>query len=108
MLDDLKNKTVLWIDSGIFHAFARSVAPSFGKNYYWTPWTNAFPSQRQTRLGEAFPELTRMNDPQQHEDEIDLFVFMDLFQSDWQIRLRKQGKRVWGAGEGEGLEIQRE
>lgn len=108
MNENLRNKTVLWIDNGLFHGFARRVAPYFGKNYYWSPWANGFPSQKQTRLGEGFPELQRMNDPQRHEDEIDLFVFLDLFQTDWQARLRKQGYRVWGAGDGEAIEVDRE
>lgn len=107
MSNDLKSKTVLWIDSGLFHSFARRVAPEFGKNYYYTPWQSAFPSQKQTRLGEGFPELERVNYPQSIEDEVDLFVFLDLFQSDWQMRLRKQGRRVWGAAAGEDVEIER-
>lgn len=104
---DLKSKTVLWVDNGLFHGFARRVAPEFGRNFYYTPWQSAFPSQKQTRLGEGFPELIRVNYPQMLEDEIDLFVFLDLFQSDWQLRLEKQGKRVWGARLGEQVEIDR-
>jgi hypothetical protein len=104
---DLKSKTVLWIDSGLFHGFARRIAPAFGRNLYYTPWQSGFPSQKQTRLGEGFPELERCNDPQALEDEIDLFVFMDLFHSDWQLRLAKQGKRVWGAKLAEQVELDR-
>lgn len=107
MSDELKSKTVLWVDNGLFHSFAKQVAPEFGKNYYYTPWQSAFPSQKQTRLGEGFPELERCNNPQEIEDEIDLFIFLDLFQSDWQARLRKQGRRVWGAGDSEAVEIDR-
>ena len=106
-MQNLKDKTVLWVDNGLFHGFVRSVAPAFGRNFYWTPWASGFPSQKQTRLGEGFPEVTRMNDPQKHEAEIDLFVFLDLFQSDWAWRLRQAGKRVWSAIGGENVEIDR-
>jgi len=104
---NLKDKTVLWVDSGLFHGFARRIAPEFGRNLYYSPWQSAFPSQKQTRLGAGFPELERVNYPQELEDEIDLFVFLDLFHSDWQTRLRKQGKRVWGAGPSEDVELER-
>lgn len=108
MAENLKTKTVLWIDNGLFHAFARRIAPQFGKNYYWTPWANGFPSQKQTRLGEGFPELARVNYAQDIEDQVDLFIFMDLFQADWARRLRRQGKRVWAAGSAEDVELDRE
>ena len=104
---NLKDKTVLWVDSGLFHGFARRIAPEFGRNLYYSPWQSGFPSQKQTRLGEGFPELERVNYPQQMEDEIDLFVFLDLFHSDWQMRLAKEGRRVWGARAGEDVELER-
>ncbi len=107
MGENLKDKTVLWVDNGLFHSFARRVAPAFGRNLYYSPWQSSFSSQKRTRLGEGFPELERVNYPQAMEDEIDLFIFLDLFHSDWQLRLEKQGKRVWGAKTSEDLELDR-
>lgn len=104
---NLKTKTILVVDSGIFMSWALYLAQFFGKVYYYCPWQSGFPSQRQARLGEGFPGVTRVNYPQSMEDEVDLFVFLDVFQADWQDRLRKQGKRVWGAAYGEEMELNR-
>lgn len=107
-MKNLKDKTVLWVDNGLFCDFARRIAPHFGENYYWSPWANGFPSQKQTKLGDGFTGITRVNYPQLIEDKIDLFVFLDLFHSDWAQRLRRDGKRVWAAGRGEDVELDRE
>jgi hypothetical protein len=104
-------KHVRFMDNGLFHSFARHVAQEIvaggGSCDYYTPWQGSFPSSRQTRLGEGWPELTRIQHPQFDEDKIDLWVFLDLFQSDYQVRLRKEGARVWGAADGEELELER-
>jgi hypothetical protein len=107
MSDNLKTKTVLLVDNGLFHNWALKLAQSFGRVLYYSPWQSGFPSQKQTRLGDGFAGVERCNYPQAVEDEIDLFVFVDLFQADWQARLRAQGRRVWGMGDSEDVELER-
>jgi hypothetical protein len=108
---DWKGKHVRFMDNGLFHSFAQHVAQEIiaggGTCDYYTPWQGSFPSSRQTRLGEGWPELTRILDPQRDENKVDLWVFLDLFQADYQFRLRKAGARVWGSGDGEALELER-
>ena len=102
---NLKDKTVLFVDNGLFVSFCRKVAPSFGKAYYHKPFASAFVRTNDLAPGQGFPEFEWCEQPQAIEDEIDLFVFLDLYQSGWQERLRKEGKRVWGAGSGEEMEL---
>src|SRR5215831_2943406 len=107
MSTNLSNKTVCFVDNGLFVSFARRVAPSFGHAYYYSPWQGAFPRQHQTRLGDGFPEFERTNSPLLIADDIDLWVFLDVFSSDLQIFLEQHGARVWGARLGEELETER-
>ena len=102
---DLSTKTVLFVDNGLFISFCRKVAPAFKKAYYHKPYASAFPRTNDLAPGRGFSEFEWCEQPQAIEDEVDLFVFLDLYNSGWQTRLRKQGKRVWGAGDGEELEL---
>lgn len=102
---NLKDKTVLFIDNGLFISFCRKIAPAFGRALYHKPFASAFVRTNDLAPGQGFSELEWIEQPQAIEDEIDLFVFLDLYQSGWQERLRKQGKRVWGAGSGEEMEL---
>lgn len=102
---DLSTKTVLFIDNGLFISFCRKVAPAFKKAYYHKPFASAFVRTNDLAPGQGFPEFEWCEQPQEIEDEIDLFVFLDLYQSGYQMRLRKQDKRVWGAGVGEEMEL---
>lgn len=104
---DLKTKRVRFYDNGLFFAFAHRFADAFGYADYYTPWQGAFPTARHTRLGEGFPGLPRVNYPDYDEDQVDLHVFLDLFQADRQARLVRQGAKVWGARAGEELELER-
>jgi len=103
----LKDKTVCFVDNGLFISFCRKVAKDFGRALYHKPFQSAFPRTNDLAPGRGFPELEWCEQPQLIEDEVDLWVFLDLYQSGWQERLRKQGKRVWGAGVGEEMELHR-
>ena len=102
---NLKTKTVCVIDNGLFVAFARSLAKDFKKVYYHTPWQSAFPQSRTLSVGKGFPEIERIEYPLDRADEIDLWVFLDLYQSDLQLYLVSHGARVWGCRKGEEMEM---
>jgi hypothetical protein len=104
---NLKSKTVCWVDNGLFASFARKVAPEFGKVLYYTPWQEPFPKSIRVEVGDGFPEIERIQYPLARADEIDLWIFTDLFQSDLQVYLAGHGARVWGARYGEELELER-
>src|SRR5216684_2862533 len=107
-MTDLSSKTVCFVDNGLFTSFARKIAPSFRKCFYYTPWQSSFPKSNSTKLGDGFSEFERIYYPLIHVYEIDLWVFADLFFADLQVFLVEHGARVWGARLGEELELDRE
>lgn len=104
---DLKTKTVMIVDNGLFTEFARVISRGFKKAYYYMPWASAFVHSRNLTVGVGFPELERVRAPLALEGVVDLWVFLDIFHADLQEHLVKSGARVWGARWGEELELYR-
>lgn len=104
---DTKSKTVCFVDNGLYVSFARKLAPEFKKAYYYSSWQCAFPTSRQLLVGDGFDEMERVNFPLEIADEVDLWVFLDLYHSDLQLFLERHGARVFGARGGEDIELYR-
>lgn len=102
-----KDKTVCVVDNGLFVSIAQMLARSFGRVLYYTPWQSAFPTSNTLIIGDGLPGITRIKYPWNHLDEVDLWVFPDVYFSDMQTELVRQGKRVWGARRGDSLELYR-
>jgi hypothetical protein len=105
--EELKTKTICVMDNGLFVSFARKIAPAFKKCYYYSPWQCAFPQSRAMVVGDGFDEIERIKQPLDKADEIDLWVFLDLYQGDLQTFLESHGARVWGCRHGEEIEMYR-
>ena len=95
------------VDNGLFQECARTLTKSFGKVYYTSPWVADYPVSYHTELGEGFGEYERIADIWGMIDDVDLFVFPDVYQGSLQEHLAKQGKRVWGSRNGDELELWR-
>ena len=104
---NLSTKTVCIVDNGLFVSFARKIAPAFGRCLYHKPFQSAFPRTNDLSPGRGFDELEWCEQPLLIADEIDLWVFLDLYSSGLQVFLRELGARVWGAGRGEDMELHR-
>ena len=104
---NLKDKTVCVVDNGLFISFARTIAKAFGRCLYHKPFQSAFPRTNDLAPGRGFEELEWCEQPLLEADKIDLWVFLDLYQSGLQTYLRSKGARVWGAGQGEDMELHR-
>lgn len=107
-MTDFKTKTCAFIDNGLFVGFAERYASQFKRMLYWSPWANAFPKSNALLVGEGFDNMERIRNFWDYVDEVDLWVFPDVYYSDVQEQLAKIGKRVWGARTGEDLELFRE
>jgi hypothetical protein len=107
-MSDFSTKSVAVCDNGIFSELASTLAESFGKTYYTSPWVSAFPSSTHTEIGEGFPNFERVSDIWEIVDDVDLFVFPDLFQGPLQEYLAGKGKRVFGSRNGDELENYRD
>lgn len=106
-MTDLSAKTVCVVDNGLFVELAITLSKSFGRTLYTTNWISPFPRSAALRLGDGIPGITRIDSIWPVLDSIDLFVFPDIFDGPLQVYLRKLGKRVWGSGLGESLELRR-
>lgn len=106
-MNNFKNKTVCVVDNGLFCELAVTLAKSFGKVLYYAPWEQSFPRSNDTLVGEGLPDVKRIPSIWPVLDDIDLFVFPDIFHGPLQVHLVKLGKRVWGGRLGENLEILR-
>lgn len=108
MPDDFSNRTALVFDHGFFLPLARRLAESFGRVLYYTPWEKSYPVLNEGIIGAGFGDIIRCNDFWSLKKSIDLFVFPDIYHGGLQAELRSQGCRVWGAGAGMKLELDRE
>src|SRR5690242_6579103 len=107
MTTDYSKRTVCVVDSGLYVHLAETLAKSFGRVLYYSTWETSFPRSNQTLIGEGLSGVTRISSIWPALDDVDLFVFPDIFLGPLQVHLEKLGKRVWGARLGENLEILR-
>jgi hypothetical protein len=104
---NFKSKTVLVWDSGLFAEFAATLTKQFGRVLYFAPWTSSAPKSNEYLIGRGIEGVERVTEPWSHIDEVDLFVFADVYEGPLQEYLAKQGKRVWGCRGSDWLEIDR-
>jgi hypothetical protein len=107
LLQDYSSKTVLVYDYGLFLSFAQTLSKSFGRVLYYRTWEGSFPSTTEHCVGEGVEGVESVEDIWRHLDEIDLFVFLDVYAGELQLYLQSIGKRVWGSRRGEELETKR-
>ena len=96
------------IDSGLFLPLALRLAEEAKRVIYWSPDQRSFPSVKQAVIGDGFENVERVRDFWPMHDEISCYVFPDIGQSALQKHLREDGHPVWGSGDGDVLELNRE
>lgn len=106
-MDDLKDKTILVRDYGLFATWAQKFTESYGRVLYYCPYKQAFPRSQQFAIGTGLEGVERISNFWDHVDEADIFFFPDVYDGDLQVTLREMGKPVWGAAKGEELELMR-
>lgn len=115
-MENLKDKITVVADCGLFVELALTLAKSFKKVYYFTPWNyGGFPDRFPELSGVGFSEITSIDylfttndrNTDYNFDKVDIFIFPELYFSDIEIHLRSLGKRVWGSADGQWLELDR-
>ena len=104
---NLRSKTCLIWDNGVFAEIAVTLSKSFGRVLYYVPWTSGMPKSNALLIGEGIDGVERVASPWGHYDEIDIWIFPDVYEGELQQWLVDQGKRVWGCRLGAELEIDR-
>lgn len=106
---DLKSKTVLVVCNPLFVSLAERLTRDFGKVLLYVPHAGSFPQMNQGQVGYGIPNIKLVDGVfGKHFESVDLFVFPDLGHGPLQVHLESLGKRVWGARNGEEIEVYRE
>jgi predicted RNase H-like HicB family nuclease len=108
-IKDPSDVVALVVDNGLFVEIAIKLAKTFKKVYYYVPWESAFAKMNLGMIGtglEGIEVVDSIYGP--HFDDVDLFVFPDIYFGHEQEMLEKMGKAVWGSRTGECLELKRE
>ncbi len=106
---DFSKQTALVIDQGLYVHVAQRLAQSFGRVlYYCNGWRTAFPVSERFNVGAGLEGIQRVPNAWDHVENADLIVFPDTYFAGEQAFLRRQGKRVWGSGHAEILELYRD
>ncbi len=100
-----KNRVCCVVDNGLFCEVAIKLARDFGQVYYFMPWVSGYPNSNIMLPGTGLPGIKRIDSIWPLLDEIDLFVFPDVYDGPLQVYLEGLGKRVWGARNGDQLEL---
>jgi len=109
-MSNYSDKCVMVISHGLFAHVAERLTRDFGRVLLYIPWnSNSFPTSNVGELGYGVPGVERVDSIfGKHFEDVDLFVFADIYFSAEQVYLESIGKRVWGSRNGEELEIYRE
>jgi hypothetical protein len=107
MVKRYKGKTALVYDNGLFVEAAITLAKDFDKIYYYCPWTSGYPNSNPLWIGKGIAGVQRIPSIWDVVDEVDLWVFPDVYDGPLQDHLVQMGKRVWGSRHGEVLELNR-
>jgi hypothetical protein len=107
---NLKNKTALVVDSGgQCVELASRLAEDFLHVWYTNSWQTAFPTVNDCFVGHNLPGVDVIPSAWGPEgNAADVVVFPHLHRGPEQVQMEKMGKAVWGARNGELLEISRE
>src|SRR5271165_2805875 len=105
---DLSRLTCMVADLGLFAETAAVLARSFAKVYYYVPAQTGFKKITKARIGYGIEGIELVDSLFQIPiDQVDLYVFTDLYMGWEQTHLRSLGKAVWGSGLGEKMELDR-
>ena len=110
MAENLKDKTALVVDHGLFFSLAERLARDFGRVLYNTPWETGFSQVVDSVMGggmESISGVERCEDIWKALPEVDIVIFPDCQDGGLQTYLESQGKRVWGSRYGSRIETDR-
>ena len=105
-----KDKTVMVIAHGLFAHVAERLTRDFGRVLLYVPWNSWFgPTMNMGSVGVGIKGVEKVDSIFCKEmNEVDLFVFTDIYFAAEQVYLESIGKRVWGCRNGEELELYRD
>lgn len=109
-MKELSQITACVFDHGLYIPLARHLAKTYKRVLYYSDWETGFPTINGCIIGDGFPEgdIDRCDDIWKLKDEVDVWIFPDIYHAGLQLELESQGRLVWGSRGGDSLEIKRE
>lgn len=107
-MNAVSDLTFCFIDHGLGLPLAERVARDAKRVLYWSPWEEGFSTINKAIIGDGLDRVERISDFWKVKDDVDVWVFPDIQHSGLQIELASQGHAVWGARDGDALELNRE
>lgn len=108
-MTDLSRQTALVYDHGLFPYMASRLVDAFGRVLYHSPSTaEMFPVAKKALCGSGLPGVERVEHFFEHLDDADVVIFPDIGAGPLQMWLREHGHRVWGSGNSETIEVDRQ
>lgn len=115
---NLKEKTALIVDNGLFVELALKIASSFKHTYFYCPWEEGYPHINKALVGSEWKGTKMLNTFDgipferiecffDYVDKVDIIIFLDIYDGDLQKFLSDKGYLVFGAKKGEELELER-
>lgn len=100
---------VLIRDNGLFVSLAEMFGRAGYNTRYFAPWESAYPRSNLRHIGSGLEGVERIDKFSRSIDWATHIIFTDVYSGDIQAFLRDSyHKNVWGAGEGEDLELVRD
>ena len=102
-------KTICVCEGGLFQSLAHRLSKEYDRVLYYRPWTSTFSHPNDLQIGKGYENIERIDDPLDPStfEQIDTFCFPDVYFKGLQKYLRSIGKPVWGAFDGEDMEMER-
>lgn len=107
-MKEVSDVTFLVVDSGLFLPFARRLAEEAKRVIWYNSDRQSFPSLKQGCIGDGFEDLDHTLDFWPLLKDVDCVCFPDIGHAGLQDHLRRLGFPVWGSGDADALEINRE
>lgn len=101
-------RTALVIENGLFQPLAHRLAKDYERVLYFRPWIGSFAHPNDFYTGTGYDTIERIESYEEYFNDPEVtWIFPDLYFPALQTWLRSQGRSVWGAGNGEELELER-
>lgn len=105
---NLKTKSVLIADHGLFMEIAPRLARDFGEVKLFVPWASGYPKAAPAYVGTGIEGVERVETFWDHVADADLVIFPDLYFADWARVVKERfNKPVWSHLGAESLELDR-
>lgn len=113
-----KDKIALIVDNGLFTELALKIATYFDHTYFYVPWEEGYPHINRALVGSEWKHgkmlhtfdgvnFERIENLFDYVDDVDIIIFLDIYDGDLQQFLVDKGYRVFGSRKGEEMELER-